>query len=432
MDDSLNNNDFKDNKNKLKIAHLSWEYPPAIWGGLGTFASEITKKQVNLGHEVTVFAINDENKLKINDVLNGVTVFRPKIPNIASSFFLFSNSDLKSWGSNFSLFSDVIGYNVLSASKLTNSFGCNNGKKYDIIDCHDWLGIFGGMIVKKNIDIPIFFHVHSTEEGRSCGGGSPTIKNIEYEGSQVADCIITVSHSMKDELIRIGFPKDKIRVCWNGIDPDKYDPNKISKDEIKQLRDKYKINDDDQLLFFIGRLVTVKGIINLIKSMPSVIEEFPKTKLLILGVGDLEEEIFNLIKDLNLVGKIILRNDFVSEKERIIHYAASDTVVLPSLYEPFGIVCTEAMSMQKPVVVGARGTNGMREQIIIDGENKCGVHINPYDPEDISWGIKQILKSKDNGKKMGINARKRAIEVFNWDKVNEKTLDIYNDFLNNK
>jgi glycosyltransferase involved in cell wall biosynthesis len=87
------------------------------------------------------------------------------------------------------------------------------------------------------------------------------------------------------------------------------------------------------------------------------------------------------------------------------------------------------MSMQKPVVVGARGTNGMREQIIIDGENKCGVHINPYDPDDISWGIKQILKSEDKGLKMGINARKRAKEVFNWDIVNKKTLEIYNEFI---
>ena len=418
------------NSTKLKIAHLSWEYPPAIWGGLGTFATEITKKQVKLGNEVTVFAVNNENKLKISDELNGVIIYRPKIPDISSSFFLFSNNDLKSWGSNYSLFSDVIGYNFLSASKLTGSFNNDNGKKYDIIDCHDWLGIFGGMIVKKNLDIPVVFHVHSTEEGRSCGGGSSTIKNIEYEGSKVADCIITVSHAMKEELIKFGFPESKLRVCWNGIDPDKYDPDKISDSEIIDLRKKYKINEDDHLLFFIGRLVTVKGVINLIKSMPSVIKEFPKTKLLILGIGDLEKEIIDLIKSLNLDEKVILRHEFVSEKERIIHYAAADTVVLPSLYEPFGIVCTEAMSMQKPVVVGARGTNGMREQIIINGKNKCGVHVNPYNPDDISWGIKQILKSEDQGLKMGINARKRAIKEFNWDIVNKKTLDIYNEFIN--
>jgi glycogen(starch) synthase len=426
MDTNLKKNSLS----KLKIAHLSWEYPPAIWGGLGTFATEITKKQVDNGNKVTVFAVNDKNKLKISQEIDGVEICRPKIPNISSSFYLFSNNDLKSWGQNFKLFSDVIGYNLLSASKLTGSFDNGNGKKYDIIDCHDWLGIFGGMIVKKNMDIPLVFHVHSTERGRSGGGGSSTIKSIEYEGGQTADCIITVSHAMKNELIDIGFPENKIRVCWNGIDPDKYDPNKISKNEIKNLRSKYRINEDDHLLFFIGRLVTVKGVLNLIKAMPSVVEEFPRTKLLILGVGDLEKEILDLIKNLNLEEKVILKCEFVSERERIIHYAAADTVVLPSLYEPFGIVCTEAMSMQKPVVVGARGTNGMREQIIINGEKKCGVHVNPYDPDDISWGIKQVLNSDDKGLQMGFNARKRAIEEFNWDIVNKRTLEIYRELIN--
>jgi glycosyltransferase involved in cell wall biosynthesis len=431
MDENLEQQNLKNNcSTKLRIVHLSWEYPPAIWGGLGTFATEITKKQAKLGNEVTVFAINNENKLKISDEFEKVKVYRPKIPNISSSFFLFSNNDLKSWGSNFNFFSDVIGYNLLTASKLTGSFGYTNEGKYDIIDCHDWLGILGGIIAKKDLNIPLIFHVHSTEVGRSCGGGSNTIKNIEYEGSQIADCIITVSYAMKEELIKFGYPKNKIRVCWNGIDPDKYNPKRISEFEIKKLRNKYKINDEDHLLFFIGRLVTVKGVINLIKAMPNVIEEFPKTKLLILGTGDLENEIIDIINNLNLNENIILRNEFVSEKERINHYAAANTVVLPSLYEPFGIVCTEAMSMQKPVVVGANGTNGMREQIIAEGENKCGVHINPNNPNDISWGIKQILKSEDQGLNMGINARKRAINDFNWDIVNKKTLDIYREFLN--
>ena len=431
MDDKLLiNMKSVNNLNKLKIAHFSWEYPPAIWGGLGTFTTELTKKQVGFGNDVTVFAVNDGNKLKISEKINGINVFRPKIPDIASSFYIFSNNDLKSWGSNFKLFSDVIGYNVLSASKVSGSFNQNNGQKFDLIDCHDWLGIFGGIIAKKELDIPLFFHVHSTEQGRSCGGGSSTIKNIEYEGSQKADCVITVSHAMKDELKNIGFPEEKIRVCWNGIDPDKYNPNKISKVDVDNLRKKYKVKNDEHLIFFIGRLVTVKGVINLIKSMPNIIEEFPKTKLLILGVGDLESEIIRLSNDYNLNDKIILRNEFVSEKERILHYAAADSVVLPSHYEPFGIVCTEAMSMQKPIVVGAKGTSGMREQIIIEGKDKCGIHIDPDNPYDISWGVKEILKSEDKAKQFGINARKRAIKQFSWDVVNNRTLEIYREFVN--
>jgi len=104
-------------------------------------------------------------------------------------------------------------------------------------------------------------------------------------------------------------------------------------------------------------------------------------------------------------------------------------VVLPSLYEPFGIVCTEAMSMAKPVIVGARGTNGMREQIIPNGEKQCGIHINPFSPDDIAWGIKQVLESKEKGTWMGKNGQERVIEEFSWNVATNRTLNIYKEFV---
>ena len=416
-------------KIELKIAHFTWEFPPAIWGGLGTFASEITQKQASKGNSVTVFALNDENKLTTAEKWNNVEVFRPKTLDLTSTLSLFSNKDVCSWGSNFKFFADVMDYNIGSASQLIKTLVKKNGRTFDIIDAHDWLGIIGGMIVKKKLDIPLIFHVHSTEEGRSAGGGSLTIKNIEFEGGQFADCIITVSYAMSDELIRLGFPKDKIRVCWNGVDPNKYDPQNISFVEKMNLRNKYKVKDNENLLFFIGRLVTVKGMDNLVRALPSILDDFPNTKLLILGIGDMENQLRLLIKKLDLKDKVILRNEFVNEDERILHYAAADIVILPSLYEPFGIVCTEAMAMAKPVVVGARGTNGMREQIVANGNEQSGVHINPYDPDDIAWGVKQILKSKEKSTIMGEKARKRAIEQFSWDVVTDRTLEIYKEFV---
>lgn len=413
----------------MKIAHFSWEFPPAIWGGLGTFALELTQKQAAMGNNVTVFALNDKNKLKTSECWNKVQVYRPRTLDLTSTLSLFSNSDVGSWGSNFKFFADVMDYNINSASQLIKTIVRKNGHSFDIIDGHDWLGIVGGMIVKKELEIPLMFHVHSTEGGRSVGGGSSTIKNIEFEGSQFADCIITVSHAMVDELKRIGFPKEKIRVCWNGVDPNKYDSKKVSAEEREKLRRSYGINKNETMLFFIGRLVTVKGVDKLVRAMPNILEDFPLTKLVILGIGDMENKLNSLINELDLKDKVIIRNEFVNEEVRILHYASSDIVVLPSLYEPFGIVCTEAMSMGKPVVVGARGTNGMREQIIPDGDDQCGIHINPFDPNDIAWGVKEIMKSKQNSILMGERARRRVIEQFSWDSVADKTLTIYNEFV---
>jgi glycosyltransferase involved in cell wall biosynthesis len=163
--------------------------------------------------------------------------------------------------------------------------------------------------------------------------------------------------------------------------------------------------------------------------MPNVLKDFPKTKLIIVGIGDLEWSLKSLAEKLGIKNNVIFKTEFINETERIKHYAAADCVVLPSIYEPFGIVCTESMSMAKPTVVGAKGTNGMREQIISSGEKQCGIHINPYDPNDIAWGIKQVLKQEDNGKSMGKNARERVIENFSWDIVTKKLIDIYKEFV---
>ncbi|PNX47955.1 MAG: hypothetical protein BV459_03355 [Thermoplasmata archaeon M11B2D] len=413
----------------MKIVHFSWEYPPVIYGGLGTFATEITKKQVEFDHDVTVLSLNKDNVLGTSDQIDGVEIYRPKTLEMSKPFYLCADHELRSWGPYFKFFSDVLSYNLMSASKLVNGLVRKNGRTFDIVDAHDWLGIMAGMVVKKELNLPLIFHVHSTEVGRSIGRGSHTIKDIEYEGGQVADCIITVSNAMADELLKLGFPQDKIRSCWNGVDPQKYDPARVSKEERLAVRRSYGVQDHETLLFFIGRLVTVKGIDKLVQAMPLVLKEFPTTKLLILGIGDMEHELQSLADGLGIHDQVIMRKEFVNEQERIRHYAAADVVVLPSLYEPFGIVCTEALSMQKPTVVGARGTNGMREQVIPSGEKQCGIHINPFEPKDIAWGIIQVLQSPDKGVQWGINGRQRVLDEFNWDAVTKRTLAIYKEFM---
>jgi glycosyltransferase involved in cell wall biosynthesis len=173
----------------------------------------------------------------------------------------------------------------------------------------------------------------------------------------------------------------------------------------------------------------VKGIKELILAMPQIIENYRNVKLVVLGVGDLENELRHIVEQSGIRDYVIFRNEFISEQDRIIHYAASDIVILPSLYEPFGIVCTEAMSMQKPVVVGARGVSGMREQIVNSGDMQCGIHVNPYDPLDIAWGVNTVLNAPDTWSWMGSNGRKRVFELFTWEHVAQRTLNIYDEYI---
>jgi len=183
------------------------------------------------------------------------------------------------------------------------------------------------------------------------------------------------------------------------------------------------------MLLFLGRLTWAKGIRNLIQAMPLVLRDFPKTRLVILGKGEEQRDIDEITSRLGIQENVECHFEFVSEQERIDHYAASDVCVFPSVYEPFGIVSLEAMSMAKPIVVGAQGVVGFREQVVSSGKDQNGVHVNGNDPTDIAWGIKEVLKDSERAEKWGKNGRKRVIQYFTWRKATEQTLQIYESLL---
>src|SRR5208337_2732030 len=262
-----------------------------------------------------------------------------------------------------------------------------------------------------------------TEQGRN-PTGSLTIKDIERLSAMTADRIVTVSYAMRDELVGFGYPEAKIRVLHNGVDAEKYDPAKIPKRQADAFRERIGVGTSP-MIFFIGRLTWVKGADPLILAMPQIIKEVPDVKLVLLGVGDQEQMLSQLVRDLHLGRNVILHFRMVPEEERILYYAASDVCVFPSKYEPFGIVCTEAMSMAKPVVVGARGVVGFREQVISSGPDQNGVHVNGEDPADIAWGINEVLRDPKRAKLWGQNGRKRVVNYFTWKKVAEQTLEVY-------
>jgi glycogen(starch) synthase len=410
----------------MKMAVLVYEYPPKIVGGLGTYAAEITRKFVLMDNDITIFTMNDDaGSLPTREIWRGIEIHRPLHIDISDSLPDVIAESIKKWGRGINLFSTILIYNYLSASKLVNELIRKEGIKYDIVVAHDWLSAIGGITVKKEIGLPLAFHVHSTEKGRTLGNGSEILSNIELHCAIAADVIVTVSHAMKDELTTLGFPKDKIQVCYNGVDPQKYSPEAANAEQIKKVRAFYGIKDDELMILFLGRLVGVKGVDKLIMAMPHVLQKMPKARLVIVGLGDLQEYLANLVKATRMQDYVKFRFDFIPEEERILHYAACDVAVFPSLYEPFGIVALEAMSMERPVVVGAAGVSGMREIVVCCGEEQCGFHVNPSNPSDIAWGITSALESPEKIKWLGKNGRRRVLNEFTWDKIAEKTLEIY-------
>ena len=414
----------------MKIAVFVYEYPPKIVGGLGTYAAEITRKFVLMDHDVTVFTMNDDGgTLPTREIWRGIEIHRPLHIDVSDSLPDVIADDIKKWGRGVHLFGKLLVYNYLTASKLINELIKKEGMKYDIVVAHDWLSVMGGVTVKRESGLPLAFHVHSTEKGRTLGNGSSVVSNIESRGGNMADMIVTVSYAMKDELIQLGFPRDKIFVSYNGVDPQKYNPESVSAEQIKKIREYYGLKDGELMILFLGRLVGVKGVDKLIMAMPHVLSKVPKARLVIVGVGDLQEYLTNLTRTMRLDEYVRFRFDFIPEEDRIFHYAACDIAVFPSLYEPFGIVALEAMSMEKPVVVGAAGVSGMREIVVPCSEEQCGYHIDPNNPSDIAWGVISALESPEKRKWLGKNGRKRVLAEFTWSKIAEKTVELYEKML---
>jgi glycogen(starch) synthase len=412
----------------LRIGFFVWEYPPQLVGGLGTYAEYISQEFVDIGHDVSVFTLNN-NGLKTREIMKGVEVHRPQISDASNVWPFFVVDDLKKWGTNIRLFNDIFIYNILSATKFINGLIGKEKYNFDVVCVHDWLSSVAGLVIKNETKIPVVFHVHSTEWGRSGGQGSEVVSHLERAMAQNADKIITVSYAMQDDLVKHGWQQSKISVVWNGVDPKRFNPVSVQKDDVAQIRAKYGIPKDYYMLLFVGRLTWVKSVRNLLQAMPLVLNEYPNTKLVILGKGEEQVDIVQTAERLNIKDSIIYRFDFIPEKERILHYAAADLCVFPSVYEPFGIVSLEAMAMEKPVVVGARGVVGFKEQVINGGPDQNGVHINGEDPADIAWGIKAVLQNPQRAKNWGENGRQRVLEYFTWQKAAEETVKIYESLL---
>ena len=96
---------------------------------------------------------------KTHEIVDDIEVYRPKLLDLTSTFHLFADNELRNWGSSLKFFADVIGYSVMSASQLVNNLVKKKKRKFDVIDAHDWLGIMGGIIAKKELGVPLIFHV---------------------------------------------------------------------------------------------------------------------------------------------------------------------------------------------------------------------------------------------------------------------------------
>ena len=387
-----------------RVLILSWEYPPLIEGGLARHVRKLSEGLVDLGAEVHVLTRGGEES-PADDLANGVHVHRviePKRPTDLSEFVAWverMNSDM------------------LAA-------GVELGDRYDfeIVHGHDWLVAMACDHLARRFGSPLVTTIHATEHGRHQGWvdkhPQSHIHGVERWITNRADRVIACSFYMREQIADIfGVPEDRIDVIPNGIDPGDLQPQPRS--ELERLRGEFA-RPDETLVLLIGRLVYEKGFQLALEAMPEVIRRAPGTRFLVAGSGTHEDELRSQAQSLGLLehGTFLgwIGDDVLHSLYRI-----ANVCVVPSIYEPFGLVALEAMASGCPCIVA--DTGGLREVVPDDA---AGLRFRARDPESLADVAVRVLTDPDLGDRLVAEGLEH-IRGFDWADVAAQTAELYGE-----
>jgi glycogen(starch) synthase len=372
----------------MKIAMIGWEYPPFKAGGLATHCYGLTRSLSDKNVHVDFYmpktknsSNNDKSNLKIIEV--GET-----------EIFPYDRPDSKEIGGNF--YEAVYYYNSLVVSKIEKNI--NKYGKYDAIHCHDWLTMKAGVSLKEKWSIPLVLTIHSTEYDRA-GWLYPNqwFIDIEREGMQKADRVIAVSNFTKKVIVeKYGIDPDKITVVNNAVYP-------IAEGSKKEI------------VLFLGRLTIQKGAEFFLRAAQKVKDFEPDAKFVVAGAGDMLPRLINQAIDLGISDRTIFTGRLTDEEVKHI-YSISSVYVMPSVSEPFGITALEAISAGTPTITSK--TAGFSEAF------KNCLRVDFWDTDEMANKIVSLLRYNPLHKTLA-DEGKREIELFTWDSVADKTIDVY-------
>ncbi|TYQ12927.1 UNVERIFIED_CONTAM: glycosyltransferase involved in cell wall biosynthesis [Acetivibrio alkalicellulosi] len=387
----------------MRILMLSWEYPPRIVGGISRVVHGLAQKLGERGNEVhviTCWEMGTSEYEKDGDVY----IHRIHSYDVTPNNFVDWVLQL-----NFSL--------VEHAVRLINESG-----KFDIIHAHDWIVAFAARVLKHSYSIPLISTIHATEHGRNWGIHDDTqryINNIEWWMAFESWRIIVNSEYMKIEVKQVfQIPDDKINIIPNGVDLDKFD----GYDKDIDFRRNYA-QDNEKIIFFVGRLVNEKGVHVLIDSIPKVLQHYNDARFVIAGKGPQLDHLKWKVNNMCISHKVCFTG-YISDEDLLKLYKCADVAVFPSLYEPFGIVALEGMVANVPVVVSDTGGLGGIVEHGVDGMKSYTGNSN-----SLADSILEILHNPDKADKMKEKAMEKVHTIYNWKIITDKTIQVYENII---
>ena len=385
-----------------RLLVLSWEYPPLIEGGLARHVRKISEALVESGVEVHVLTRGGEES-PAEERAGGVWIHRIREPTRPTDLGEF-----------------VAWVERMNSDMLAAGVDLGDRHRFDVVHGHDWLVANACDHLAKRFDVPLVMTIHATEHGRHQGWvdkhPQTYIHGVERWITNRAERVIACSHYMREQIVDIfGVEEAKVTVIPNGIDPEDLRPQDPA--ELRRLRGEFA-DPDQKLVVLIGRLVYEKGFQLALEAMPKVIEEVPGTRFLVAGSGTHEAELHKQSDELGL-GEHGTFLGWIGDDVLHSLYAIADLTVVPSIYEPFGLVALEAMASGCPCIVA--DTGGLREVV---PHEEVGLRFRARDPAALAEVAIRVLSDDELGRRLVAEAYGH-LRQFDWADIAEQTAAIY-------
>lgn len=425
----------------MKVLMFGWEFPPHITGGLGTACYGMTRGLAKHGVDVIFVvpkAYGDEDqravrlvnasdvevsledsqykefwkRIEYMEVGSNIIPYvspeeftriktQEQLDSVAETSKVFSKKYEFSGKYGVNLFEEVSRYALVASAVAAE-------KNFDVIHAHDWLTYPAGIAAKKISGKPLVVHMHATEFDRSGESVNQPVYDIERQGMEAADRVITVSNFTRQIVIdRYGIDPDKVVTVYNAVDPGE----KEIGDTIKHVREK--------VVTFMGRITFQKGPEYFVEAAKLILERDPNVRFVMAGSGDLLDKMIRYVARLKMGSKFHFTGFLKGPNvDRLL--ALSDVFVMPSVSEPFGIVPLEAMRSNVPVVISKQ--SGVSEIL------KHALKIDFWDVNGMADAIYGLLHY--NGlSEMFTKYGKDEVDNLKWDNAGLNIKNVYEGLL---
>jgi glycogen(starch) synthase len=391
-----------------RVLILSWEYPPIVEGGLARHVRKLAEGLVAGGTEVHVLTRGGGHR-PAEEERHGVTVHRVAEPD-------FPKNDLDAF---------IAWVEDMNRDLTAEGERLRERLDFDLVHSHDWLVAPAAEQLKERFGTPWLVTVHATEHGRHQGWvrkhPQSYIHGVERRMVRAADRVITCSDYMRDHVNQVfRVPKRRITTIQNGIDPSDLAPTEPV--DLDELRARFA-QPDEKLILLVGRLVYEKGFHLALEALPPLIRRLGKVRFVVCGTGTAEADLKEQARKL----KLMRHGTFIGwTGDDMLHslYRVADLCVVPSIYEPFGLVALEAMASGCLCLVA--DTGGLREVVPEDGT--AGLRFTARDPRSLGRMIEKMLTDEPLRERLIGEAREHVLK-FDWAEVARETAGVYAELI---